>query len=488
MPRTIFQPLDPATPITAAWLNATDKAVVEDLPLSVSQAAQAIRTDLASTSDAVKGSGMVAFAVATAYAAGSVGEYLKRQVTEARINWTGSVGESRVVVTSAAYGAVGDGTGNQQPALQAAIVAAETIAASKGGCDVVFPAGAYRITSGLRVKRGKINLIFQGGAQLVPVGNFDTLRFEHDTAATFIYKNHLVDYVADETGKTGGRALVGRYLAESDFKLSVAGGYDGVLLEAFNTVDFWGRITGLTSATAIHALVQGGGAVARSDVLRIGCLVMGGTYVLGQQGFVLDGFVHTVAAQSVYAVNVGGKGVWARNTIGAADNPTFLNFADCEADYCLEAIRLDTGQIAEFQGAIVNGSRNSSNIYVGAGWSDARFVGGRSTGASQAGIAFAGTDGYLAGMKVMSNSNNQFTGVLGAYPGIIVGASSVGTRVLGCRSGDATSSAYQSYGLQIDTGATGFIVKDNDVRNNVSAGVNNGAGTSATKIVADNIA
>jgi hypothetical protein len=407
-----------------------------------------------------------------------------------KINWAGSIGESAVVVTAAAYGAVGNGAGNQQPAIQAAIVAAEAIAAVKGGCDVIFPAGVYRTTAGLRVKRGKVNLVFLGGAQLLPVGNFDTLTFEHDTAATFIYKNNLVGYVADETGKTGGRSLVGRYLAESNFWLSVAGGFDGVLIEAFNTVDIWGRITGLTSAAAVHALVRGGGTVARSDVMRISGLVMGGTYVAGQQGLVLDGFVHTVTGQSVYAVNIGGKGFWARNTIGAADNPVFLNFDDFQADYCQEAIRLDTGQVAEFDSAIVNGSRSSSNIYVGAGWTDARFMGGRSTGAAQVGIALAGVDAVVQGMTCKFNSSNvaPVGGVLNTYPGILVGGTSRGARVHGCRSGDSATANFQSNGIQIDVGADGFIVSDNDVRNNVTAGIVNGAGVSATKVVTGNIA
>jgi Pectate lyase superfamily protein len=412
-------------------------------------------------------------------------------VTEQKINWAGSIGESRVVVTSADFGAVGGGTGNQAAAIQAAIAAAQAIAATKGGCDVIFPAGNYRITAGLRVSLGKVNLIFQGGAQLTPVGNFDTVQVESLTAATWLYKNVIDRMVCDETGKTGGRTLVSRYIAESVFDVHSAAGYDGLLIETFNTVDLNARLTDYRAASAIYALIRGGvGALARSDVLRIGRMVMGGTYVAGQQGLVLDGFVHTVRGQSVYAVNIGGKGFWARNTVGAADNPTFLNFDDYQADYCLEALRLDTGQVAEFDSAIVNGSRSSSNIYVGAGWTDARFVGGRSTGAAQAGIALAGADAVVQGMSFKFNSSNvaPVGGTLNTYPGILVGGTSTGTRVLGCRSGDAATSTYQSYGLQIDTGAAGFIVKDNDLRNNVGSGVNNGAGTSATKIVADNIA
>jgi hypothetical protein len=386
-------------------------------------------------------------------------------------------------------GALGNAAANDATAIQNAIAEAEIIAAAKGGCDVIFPPGAYRINSGLRVRRDRINLIFRGGAKLLPFGSFDTLTFQSASAATFIYQNNLVAALFEETNKTGGKALVGKYLAESVLELTTAGGFDGIQLDTFNTVDLTARLTGLTSASAIHCLVRGGGSVgARSDVLRIHKMVMGGNYVPGQTGLVIDGFVHTVIGKSVYGVNVGGRVLVTQNTISAADNPAFLNFWDFQTDFQRdEAIFLAEGQIAEFQGAICNGSRASSNIFVGSSFKDARFIGGRSTGAALAGIAIAGTDTAVIGMKCMSNSSNQYTGTLNTFPGIVVGGASSGTRILGCRSGDLTTPTFQSSGIQIDTGATNFIVKDNDVRGNVASGVVNGAGTSASKIVDDNI-
>lgn len=388
------------------------------------------------------------------------------------------------------FGAVGDGAANDAAAIQAAIDKAEVLAITRGGARVILPAGNYRINSGLRVRKGRIEIEFSDGATLIPHGSFDTLRFESASAATFIYHNKLINGLFDETNKTGGKTLVAKYVAEADFRLTSAGGFDGIQLDTFNTVDLDARVTSLTSTSAIHCLARGGGSVgARSDVLRIAKLVMGGTYVAGQKGLVIDGFVHTVVGKSVYGVNVGGRVLETRNSISAADNPAFLNFWDFETDYQRdEAIYLAEGQIAEFQGCIVNGSRESSNIFVGSNFKDARFIGGRSTGAALAGIAIAGADTFVSGMKCMSNSSDEYTGTLNTYPGILVGGSSSGTRILGCRSGDASTSTYQSYGIQIDTGATNFVVKDNDVRENVGSGVNNGAGTSATKIVADNIA
>jgi hypothetical protein len=47
--------------------------------------------------------------------------------------------------------------------------------------------------------------------------------------------------------------------------------------------------------------------------------------------------------------------------------------------------------------------------------------------------------------------------------------------VTGCRSGDAASSTFQRHGIQIDTGATNFIVSNNDVRDNVTSGIADGS-------------
>ena len=441
------------------------------------------------------GAGLVGYDSTATYPAGSLGLALDDNLgftgtsaTKATQTLAVHIRECEVRVTQ--EGALGNGTANDATAIQNAIDQAELIAATKGGCDVVFPAGNFRINAGLRIKKDRVNLLFRGGAQLVPYGSFDTITMQSASAATFIYHNVIDRALLDETNKTGGKLLVGKYLANSRLDVTAAGGYDGIQLDTFNTVDVEARVTNLTFATAIYCLVRGGGSVgARSDVLRINKMVMGGNYVDGQSGLIIDGFVHTVVGQSVYGVNVGGQVLVTRNTIGAADNPTFLNFWDFETDFQkLEAVNLAAGQIAQFDSIIANGSRASSNIFVGAGFRDARFKGGRSTGAAQAGIAIAGVDTLVDGMKCMSNSSNQYTGTLNTFPGIIVGGSSIGTRVTNCRSGDSTTPTYQTFGAQIDTGATNFIVKDNDVRNNVSSGVNNGAGTSATRIVADNIA
>jgi hypothetical protein len=63
-----------------------------------------------------------------------------------------------------------------------------------------------------------------------------------------------------------------------------------------------------------------------------------------------------------------------------------------------------------------------------------------------------------------------------------------GLRILNARAGAEFGNPHsQKYGINIGTGCNNFIVGQNDTRANASAGINNGSGTSATKIVANNL-
>jgi hypothetical protein len=381
--------------------------------------------------------------------------------------------KARESVSVKDFGAVGNGIADDTLKIQDAI----NSLASTGG-DVVFPFGTYKTTGTIRISSNRTSLVFQDGAKLLPVGNFDSIRFESQTSATFIYGNKIVNGLLDETGKTGGRTLVARYVAESNFELNSGNGYDGVLIDTFNTVDLTARLTNYTATVCDYVRVQGGASgQARSDVLRIHSLVMGGNYVDGQDGLVIDGFVHTVSGTHVYAINVGGKPLHALNSVGATDIPSFLTFFDLETDYCKSAVYLQTCQVVELVACTINGARADHGVFIGNGCIDARINGGRFTGSALAGIAVSNAGTIIRGAKLAFNSSNvsPVTGTLNTYPGILIGGTSSGVVVTGCRSGDAATSTFQRHGIQIDTGATNFIVSNNDVRDNATSGIADGS-------------
>ena len=135
----------------------------------------------------------------------------------------------------------------------------------------------------------------------------------------------------------------------------------------------------------------------------------------------------------------------------------------------------------------LHGSRTRAGIYISDGVKTTTLAGGFVSGSHQAGLAIAGQDVTVTGMQFLSNSSDEFGGARGTCPGVIVGFSSRGVSVTGCRSGEAATADYQSYGCQVDTGADDFVITGNNFRNNVNPGVNNGAGTGPTKLIANNI-
>jgi hypothetical protein len=387
------------------------------------------------------------------------------------------------------HGARGDGIANDTAAIQNAIHYAQ----SRGGGRVFFPVGRYRTTSPLRVSAGNVELCGSGGGSvIVPQGNIDTLVFASTVPGTYLYNDRLMDLTVDETAKTGGRLLVGNHLAQFiSERVTAYGGWSGMAFDNFNNVSLiHPRLTDYRggAGTAYVRLTGGANGIGRSDVAYLMRAVFGGAMSPGMRGLDIDGFVHTINGWACHFVNIGGEGLHMRNTIGAAQGPAFLTMDDFECDYpLLECVRLDVGLRVAFNNMQVNGARTRAGIFVGNLVKTCSFTGGFVSGSQQAGIAIAGRDVAVTGMNFLFNSSDEFGGARGVYPGILVGGTSRGVVISGCRSGDADSWNFQRNGLQIDTGADEFVVTGNNFRNNVNPGVLNGAGTGTAKLVTNNI-
>ncbi|WP_104662858.1 right-handed parallel beta-helix repeat-containing protein [Ensifer adhaerens] len=404
------------------------------------------------------------------------------------------VGKYRFNITNPSYAAVGNNANNQTPAIQAAIDDAEIAALAAGGADVIFPdGGEYRITAGLRVKQGGVNLIGEGGAALYPVGNFDTIRFESASTQTYMYRNSIQGLLSFEAGKTGGVTLAGKYVADCEFELSGFNGFSGWELESFNTAKITGKLNSYTGGAGAyygHAiggrLLPGGGYNARSDSLILN-LITGGALCAGMQGVILDGFMHTVTAERLFCINVGGNGVITQNSVSAVDKPAFLEFKDLQCDGCSsDSVRLNSGQDIVFNGGHLNRSRTGSNLYIAPGVKDVAASATRFIGATKDGIEHYGKGLRLNGIIAKNNSNNEFGGSTNVYRGLIMGSTSRDVAVSGCQFGDADTPSFQSYGIAIDGAANSFGITGNNVSHNQTGGIINNAGTGATKVVANN--
>lgn len=104
---------------------------------------------------------------------------------------------------------------------------------------------------------------------------------------------------------------------------------------------------------------------------------------------------------------------------------------------------------------------------------------GVEVGSSPKDISIIG--GVFAGNCVASGCST------GQAHGIVLTGTS-GFRISGVRAGQLVgSSNKQGYGIYVNTGCTNYIVTNNDTRLNVTGGIQNVPGTSATRIVSSNI-
>jgi hypothetical protein len=366
------------------------------------------------------------------------------------------------------YGAKGDGTTNDTAAIQATIDAC----AAAGGGIVWFPLGRYKTTSSLRVHSGGIALAGTGYVSIIaPEGSFDTVVIQSNLPGTFLYGNRVVDLYFDDAGKHGGRTLYAERVAEFALqRVTATSGYNGLEFSVYNSIVLADvRLTYYRGGLGSSYLRLSSGPTPsnRSDVAWVRDCIFSTDQPrlsVGMKGVDIDGFVHTVNLTRVGIGVSGAEALIARNSVVAADVPTFITANDLEIEFPqLECIRLDAGIKCSFATSMLHGSISRDNVYVGCACRNIDFTGGTSTGAWQSGIAVAGRDVSITSMRFDTNCQVSSTG---PYPGILVGGTSNGVVVTGCRSGNLNTPNSQRYGIQVDTGADNFCIVGNVFTNN----------------------
>ncbi|MEK6371609.1 MAG: glycosyl hydrolase family 28-related protein [Acidobacteriota bacterium] len=389
------------------------------------------------------------------------------------------------------FGTVGDGSRPDQDAIRNAIDAC----APDGGV-VLFPPGRYRTTATVFVRGSNVTLQGSGRATvLAPAGDFDTVVIKSPTS-DYLYGNRILDLLFDESGKTGGRMIYGERAAQfTAQRVSGESGFNGMELNQFNIVCLYELHLVYYrggAGSAYLRLTSGSVPTNRADVawVRDSILSTDDDHPSpGMKGIDIDGFVHTVNLTKVGIGNSGAEALLVRNSVGGIDVPTFITAYDLEIEFpALECIRLDAGVKCSFTSSVVHGSKWRDNVYIGAACRGVDFTGGCSTGARQSGIAIAGKD--IAVCSMHFSENNQM-GADAPYPGILVGGSSRGVVITGCRSGETKPGGSQRYGCQVDTEADDFCITGNNFVNNRekggTSGVLSAAGSgTATKVISRN--
>lgn len=371
------------------------------------------------------------------------------------------------------------------------INSALSAAAAAGGGIVRMPCGTFPTTSAITFTASFVHLVGSGKCtSIVPTCSCTTIDI-HSSATTTVgawYGNAIRNLYIVETSKTGGYTVnaagIAQFLMED---IWIDNPFAGPRIHDFNDIVLQRiRIVGLTGSGQAQLLLSGGGTLeganGRSDVVDLIDVVLGmdvGSRTGNYHGLVVDGFVSTVSAHKLYLVAIDGYGLWFRNTLGASANPQFAAFYGLESDYnYYAAIYAQAASVLNFTDPQIHGTASGPNILLANGVKRVTLKGGFSTGAATQGISSDGDFINITGMQILDNSASSHT----TYPGIEIGGNSNGVTIMGNTIG-GENVGWQSYQIVINTGADNWTIGPNTAYNNNNNAVNNGAGTSASKVL-----
>lgn len=362
----------------------------------------------------------------------------------------------RETVSVKDFGAVGDGVADDTAAIQAAVV-------SVGDAGVVrFPPGRYKTTASIMATE---NVVMQGAGPktsiIVPVGNFDVFAFTGPSEGVGVRDMGVV-----ASAMTGGEIVA---IANSDrgsvSNVIITSPFNGIYATKVNVLslsEVW--VNGIRGEFGVQIY---GDATNRSDVIDIDNVIQScSDNAVGATGILIDGNVHTVDIRHAACTKMG-RGLWVKNTSGAL-NPAFITGYDIQVDFPLnEAVRLEgSARTILLTDLYAHGSVQADGIYIDASVQNVSIQGGQCDSNYKRGI-FAGGRYIKVSSQQVSNNSAQGSA---AWPGIEIGAASVGVSIVGNLSGQWLGYAanLQSYGVQIAAGAQSYVVTSNNLRLNVT--------------------
>lgn len=384
------------------------------------------------------------------------------------------------------YGALGDNANNDTSGIQGAI----TAACAAGGGLVFLPRGIYRVSAALTVTCAGVMLVGEGTkATTIRTTSTTADVVSFGTSPAFSPCGGIKDMSIDSSvTRTAGTAIVVdncEYGHVENIRLSTTGG-NGISLSPGATtlsglwffhhfdIEISGAFTGI--------IVNGSNDQYFSDGWIRGTSTAGsrGIQITGNAGSWWSNIDVVLFERGVdIAPGAGRDVVWLHMMNVLSDTNTARGFS----------FVLGTGAIRGFTCTACWSSTNG-----------AASVNGR-------GFYIDGGDGYVfASPRVINNgghgfeigtaSNVSITGGLiagnsvassGLAHGIIT-TGTTGLRVTATRIGPAAgASNTQGYGLFLNTGTTDFSLIGNDLRGNVTGGMNNVPGISSARMAASNL-
>lgn len=355
------------------------------------------------------------------------------------------------------------------------------VAKALGGAEVVVPAALGNPTylgtlglfgSGVALSCSSLeqSLVFKGGT-----GDAIQVGFQSGQIA----RTRLSRCRVDTTNRTGGVAINLKGAVQSDIEnVTLEHPFNGLLIDNFNGITL--RNVTATSVRGAYGIKATGTTALRSDVLTAYNISVNCGYSPGTDGFVIDGFVHTIRTHGGNVISCN-RNLWVTNTSSdAAAYPQFLYINNLESDGAtLGAAVVDV--VAGLHVAIPDWSNNSGGggqgnndgpAFVlnpglnGVTTQQVTITGGRIGNTQREAALINGTDVTVTG-TVFTDASKAGAG---ASPTVRVAGSANKVTLTANRIGAQPGGAVRaSYGIVIDGNATKVVAANNNVAGNLQA-------------------
>jgi hypothetical protein len=380
------------------------------------------------------------------------------------------------------FGGVGDGSTDNLAAFNAAIAA--------GVKTLYIPTGTFKITGNVACGTSALKLVGDGAGNSIISATSGT--FDMFSWATSGFDGGCIGIKFLSTGMTGGNILSIKNQQRFTIRDCVFGnGYNHIYIEDQNVLTITDCVS--SGAGGAYAIRNLGTALGNANVLNLHNLEIGFATNTSSSpvGIIIDGAVNTINITHT-AVTKGYRGLSVVNTVGLSTSTTlFISAFNFQSDYPYDSAIYLTGGASgttgqhQFVACYAHASQSSDNIYVDTSARDVKFIGLESTGGYKRAVNMLGKYIYvLSGAQIAANSQAGSA----SYPGIELGASSVGCHVhdslVGLWSGFQTEK--QSYGVVTDVGATYYNITGNNFHGNVTGAVQDNAAHGAS-VIANNI-